>query len=85
MALAVADDDHNLFLKIEASSSFDLSENNNLRLYLDTDLNASTGESIGGIGGNWNGGRASVPAPSFTPAAKPFCTTQTSHFVGNRR
>ena len=38
VALAVADDDHNLFLKIEASSSFDLSENNNLRLYLDTDL-----------------------------------------------
>lgn len=48
--LAIADDDRNLFLKIEASSQFDLSENNNLRLYLDTDLNASTGKSIGGIG-----------------------------------
>ena len=50
VALAVADDDQNLFLKIEASSAFDLSENNNLRLYLDTDLNDSTGKSIGGIG-----------------------------------
>jgi hypothetical protein len=50
VALAIADDDHNLFLKIEASSQFDLSENNDLRLYLDTDLNASTGKSIGGIG-----------------------------------
>ena len=61
VALAVADDDHNLFLKIEASSSFDLSENNNLRLYLDTDLNASTGKSIGGIGAEleWRPGERS--------------------------
>lgn len=61
VALAVADDDHNLFVKIEASSSFDLSENNNLRLYLDTDLNASTGKSIGGIGAEleWRPGERS--------------------------
>ena len=78
VALAMADDDHNLFVKIEASSSFDLSENNNLRLYLDTDLNASTGKSIGGIGMNWNGVPVSVLAPSLGPATKPLCTTQTS-------
>ena len=61
VALSAADDDHNLFLKIEASSSFDLSENNNLRLYLDTDLNASTGKSIGGIGAEleWRPGERS--------------------------
>ena len=61
VALAMADDDQNLFLKIEASSSFDLSENNNLRLYLDTDLNASTGKSIGGIGAEleWRPGERS--------------------------
>ena len=61
VALTIADDDQNLFLKIEASSSFDLSENNNLRLYLDTDLNASTGKSIGGIGAEleWRPGERS--------------------------
>ena len=61
VALAIADDDQKLFLKIEASSSFDLSENNNLRLYLDTDLNASTGKSIGGIGAEleWRPGERS--------------------------
>ena len=61
VALAIADDDQNLFLKIEASSQFDLSENNDLRLYLDTDLNASTGKSIGGIGAEleWRPGERS--------------------------
>ncbi len=49
-SLHIADDERFLFLQVEASDDFDLSEDNALRLYLDTDANASTGLSIAGIG-----------------------------------
>jgi hypothetical protein len=49
-ALSATDDELFFFLRIEAVEDFDLSENNSLRIYLDTDMNASTGFSIGGIG-----------------------------------
>ena len=49
-ALSAADDELFFFLRIEAVEDFDLSENNALRIYLDTDVDASTGFSIGGIG-----------------------------------
>ena len=48
--LSMADDDLFFFLRIEAVADFDLSENNSLRIYLDTDVDASTGFAIGGIG-----------------------------------
>ena len=48
--LSAADDDLFFFLRIEAIADFDLSENNSLRIYLDTDVEASTGFAIGGIG-----------------------------------
>jgi hypothetical protein len=49
-SLSIADDNEFLFLRIEATADFDLSENNALRVYLDTDDNASTGYAIGGLG-----------------------------------
>ena len=54
----IANDDRFLFLRVEATEDFDLSENNNLRIYLDTDNDASTGLSIGGIGAEleWRAG-----------------------------
>jgi hypothetical protein len=48
--LWVADDDRFLFLRLEVGPSLDLSESNNLRLYLDTDANADTGLPFSGIG-----------------------------------
>ncbi len=60
--LWITDDDRFLFLQIETSSEFDISDNNSIHLYLDTDANAKTGFSIAGIGaelrwklGNRNG------------------------------
>ena len=40
-ALSTTDDDLFFFLRIEAVDDFDLSENNALRIYLDTDADAS--------------------------------------------
>ena len=56
--LWIANDDRFLFLRVEATEDFDLSENNSLRFYLDTDNDASTGLSIGGIGAEleWRAG-----------------------------
>jgi hypothetical protein len=48
--LWLADDDRFLFLRVEASEDFDLSDDNSIILYLDTDANAATGFPIGGIG-----------------------------------
>lgn len=48
--LWLADDDRFLFLRFETSEDFDLSDDNSIRLYLDTDANADTGINIGGIG-----------------------------------
>ncbi len=49
-AVSATDDDLFFFMRIRAVQDFDLSENNALRIYLDTDVDASTGFSIGGIG-----------------------------------
>ena len=49
-AVSTSDDDLFFFMRIQAVEDFDLSENNALRIYLDTDVDASTGFSIGGIG-----------------------------------
>ncbi|MEE9294909.1 MAG: hypothetical protein V3W34_08120 [Phycisphaerae bacterium] len=46
----VADDNRFLFLRVELGVEMDVSENNDLILYLDTDDNSGTGLSIGGIG-----------------------------------
>ena len=57
-SLWIANDDRFLFLRLEATEEFDLSENNNLKFYLDTDNDASTGLTIGGIGAEleWRAG-----------------------------
>jgi endonuclease/exonuclease/phosphatase family metal-dependent hydrolase len=46
----IADDDRFLFLRLEVGAELDLSENNSLRIYLDTDNNAGTGMPVAGIG-----------------------------------
>lgn len=46
----LADDDDFLFVRIEFTGEIDATENNNVRLLLDTDLNDSTGQSIAGLG-----------------------------------
>jgi hypothetical protein len=48
--LWVADDQDFLFLRFELGTEVDLSENNNLVLYLDTDANSATGLSVAGLG-----------------------------------
>ncbi len=48
--LWIADDERFLFLRVEVGDEVDLSENNSIRVYLDTDNNAGTGIPIGGIG-----------------------------------
>jgi hypothetical protein len=48
--LWIADDDRFLFLRLEVGQELDLSENNSLRIYLDTDDNAATGTPVAGIG-----------------------------------
>jgi endonuclease/exonuclease/phosphatase family metal-dependent hydrolase len=48
--LWIADDDRFVFLRLELGSEADLSENNQLRIYLDTDNNGNTGMSVAGIG-----------------------------------
>ncbi len=48
--LWIADDDDFLFLRFELGTEIDLSENNDLRLYLDTDANSATGLAVAGIG-----------------------------------
>jgi endonuclease/exonuclease/phosphatase family metal-dependent hydrolase len=49
-SLSLADDDLFFFLRFETIADFDLSENNDLVLFLDTDANPDTGLAIGGIG-----------------------------------
>ena len=49
-AVDLANDGENLFIRFETTSEVGLQETNNLVLYLDTDLNASTGTSVNGIG-----------------------------------
>jgi len=46
----LADDDRFLFVRIEATEDFDLSDDNSILLYIDTDANAATGIKVGGIG-----------------------------------
>ena len=48
--LWIADDQRFLFLRFELGAETDLSENNGLRIYLDTDANSQTGLAIAGIG-----------------------------------
>jgi endonuclease/exonuclease/phosphatase family metal-dependent hydrolase len=48
--LWIADDDRFLFLRLEMGDEIDLSENNDLRIYLDTDNNGGTGSPVAGIG-----------------------------------
>ncbi len=48
--LWIADDPRFLFLRIEVGIEIDPSENNDLRLYLDTDANSGTGLLVAGIG-----------------------------------
>jgi hypothetical protein len=48
--LWVADDNRFLFLRFELGTELLLSETNDLMLYLDTDMNASTGLAVNGIG-----------------------------------
>ena len=57
-SLSMADDAMFFFIRIDATADFDMSENNALRIYLDTDANASTGLAIGGIGAEleWRAG-----------------------------
>ncbi len=56
--LWIADDDRFLFLRVELGADVDLSENNSLRIYLDTDSNSATGLAINGIGAEleWHAG-----------------------------
>ena len=46
----IANDERFVFLRLEATGDFDLSENNDLRIYLDTDSNPATGLAVGGLG-----------------------------------
>ena len=46
----LADDDRFLFIRIEATEDFDLSDDNSILLYIDTDANSATGIKVGGIG-----------------------------------
>ncbi len=46
----VANDDDNLFIRFVVTADLGLQEPNDLELYLDTDVNAGTGASVGGIG-----------------------------------
>jgi endonuclease/exonuclease/phosphatase family metal-dependent hydrolase len=48
--LWIANDDRFLFLRLEMGQEIDLSENNGLRVYLDTDEDAGTGTPVAGIG-----------------------------------
>jgi hypothetical protein len=48
--LWIADDDRFLFLRFEIGVEVNPSEDNNLRIYLDTDANSQTGLSVAGIG-----------------------------------
>lgn len=48
--LSIADDEINLFIRLSAVDEFDASDDNNISIYLDTDMNAKTGIQIGGIG-----------------------------------
>ncbi|MHC4696385.1 MAG: endonuclease/exonuclease/phosphatase family protein [Planctomycetota bacterium] len=48
--LWIADDDRFLFLRFELGAEVDLNENNDLRIYLDTDADSKTGLAVSGIG-----------------------------------
>jgi hypothetical protein len=50
LSLSLADDEFFLFLRLEAAAEFDLADDNDMVIYLDTDANAATGYAIGGIG-----------------------------------
>lgn len=59
LRVSVADDDTFVFIRIEAAAGFDLSENNNLVLYLDTDDDVGTGMQMGvyGVELEWHFGQ----------------------------
>jgi hypothetical protein len=48
--LWLSDDERSLFVRFETTAEIDLSENNALRIYLDTDANGATGLAVNGIG-----------------------------------
>jgi endonuclease/exonuclease/phosphatase family metal-dependent hydrolase len=50
LRFAVANDDEFLFLRLEIDQEVNLTENNNLTLFLDADHDAATGKSFNGIG-----------------------------------
>jgi len=60
-AVDLANDDDYLFVRFETTKELVLQENSNVVLYLDTDMNAATGLSVGGIGAEleWNFGTRS--------------------------
>ena len=50
LRMVVTNDATHLFIQIELEEEINLTDNQNLTLYIDTDLNASTGNSFHGIG-----------------------------------
>jgi exonuclease III len=79
LKLQIADDDFFLFLRLSAVEEFDLSENNDLWLYLDTDLDADTGLAVANVGAElaWHFGSRSG-AVHFEGTATPITHTDIS-------
>lgn len=50
VALSITDDDRFLYLRLEATQPFDLSENNTLEILIDGDNNPLTGTPSGDLG-----------------------------------
>ena len=50
LRMDVANDEFHLFIRLEMADEINFVDNQNLTLYIDTDLNASTGIAINGIG-----------------------------------
>jgi len=67
-AVAVANDQDFLYIRFEVTSNVQPDEQQSMELYLDTDLNAATGTSFGGIGAElyWKFG---VRSGTFRPAS----------------
>ena len=72
--LSLANDNDFLFLRIEATTTFDLSESNALRLFIDTDDEPLTGTPINGIGAEleWRCGQRYGVYHDPTGAAPPL-------------
>ncbi len=90
LSLRIADDDRFLFLRLEVSAEFSLSESNNVTLYIDADNDAGTGLAVNGIGAEleWRfgarsgfihapGGATPISAPAIRFRAGPTVTSST--------